>query len=120
MTAVVPNVATAINGATTGNPLTASMRAANASQSVNQADFLKLMTAQVAAQDPFDPMDQTAMLGQLAQFSQVAGTAEMNVSLGQMLEQVRAQGVLLADIRDRLSPAAPPATPSTTPPATGA
>jgi flagellar basal-body rod modification protein FlgD len=109
-------IATAINAATTGNPVTASVRAANASQSVSQADFLKLMTAQVAAQDPFDPMDQTAMLGQLAQFSQVAGTAEMNVSLGQLLETVRAQGALLADIRAALTQAIPPLD---TPPATG-
>jgi flagellar basal-body rod modification protein FlgD len=118
-------IAATINAATTGNPVTASMRAASASQSVNQADFLKLMTAQVAAQDPFDPMDQTAMLGQLAQFSQVAGTAEMNVSMGQLLETMRAQADLLADIRTALTPeltspvpSAP--TPIDTPPATGA
>ncbi len=112
------SIAAAINGATTGNPATAAVRAGNASQSVNQADFLKLMTAQVAAQDPFDPMDQTAMLGQLAQFSQVAGTAEMNVSMGQLLEQVRAQGNLLADIRTALTiptaPVSPPAASSAT------
>lgn len=112
-------IASTINAATTGNPVTASVRAASAAQSVNQADFLKLMTAQVAAQDPFDPMDQTAMLGQLAQFSQVAGTAEMNVSLGQLLEQVRAQGTLLADIRTALSETTPSPTIATSP-ATGA
>jgi flagellar basal-body rod modification protein FlgD len=100
------SIAATINAATTGNPVSA-LSASQPGQSLGQADFLKLMTAQVSAQDPFDPLDQTAMLGQLAQFSQVAGTAEMNVSLGTLVEQVRAQGALLADIRAALSPANP-------------
>ena len=116
------SIANAINGATNGNPLSENVRANAGAQSVSQADFLKLMTAQLSAQDPFDPLDQTAMLGQLAQFSQVAGTAEMNVSMGQLLEQTRAQGALLADIRAALTPPAPPAPPTTSPtaPTTGA
>jgi flagellar basal-body rod modification protein FlgD len=95
-------IAQSINAATNGNPISPA-GAAKSAQSVTQADFLKLMTAQVSAQDPFDPLDQTAMLGQLAQFSQVAGTAEMNVSLGQLVEQVQAQSALLAEIRAVLS-----------------
>ncbi len=113
------SIANAINGATNGNPLTQSLRTGSNNQSVSQADFLKLMTAQLSAQDPFDPLDQTAMLGQLAQFSQVAGTAEMNVSMGELLQHVRAQGQVLADIRDRLAPLPEPVSPDT-PPATGA
>ena len=34
-----------------------------------QADFLKLMTAQMKNQDPFDPVDNTQMVAQMAQFS---------------------------------------------------
>ncbi|MEQ1725292.1 MAG: flagellar hook capping FlgD N-terminal domain-containing protein [Sphingopyxis sp.] len=49
--------------------------------SLGQADFLRLMTAQMSAQDPFAPMDNSQFLAQLAQFSQVAGIAEMNASL---------------------------------------
>ena len=114
-------LAAAINGATNGNTGLVGGAAVRPGQTVNQADFLRLMTAQISAQDPFDPLDQTAMLGQLAQFSQVAGTAEMNVSLGQLLEQTRAQGDLLADIRTALTPPIPPTTPPIdTPPVTGA
>lgn len=48
---------------------------------LGQADFLRLMTAQMVSQDPFKPMDSTQMVAQMAQFSQVAGIAEMNQSL---------------------------------------
>lgn len=100
------SLAQTINGATTGNPVLTSATALSrgSGSQLDQAAFLRLMTAQVSAQDPFKPLDQTQMLAQLAQFSQVAGTAEMNVNLGQLVEQVRAQGVLLADIRTALTP----------------
>lgn len=51
------------------------------SDMLNQASFLKLMTAQLKMQDPFSPMDNSQMVAQMATFSQVAGTAEMNQSL---------------------------------------
>jgi flagellar basal-body rod modification protein FlgD len=56
--------------ATTGTP-----------QTLGQAEFLRLMTTQLTTQDPFNPMDNTQMVAQMAQFSQVAGIAEMNRSL---------------------------------------
>ncbi len=49
--------------------------------SLDQTSFLKLMTAQLKYQDPFKPVDNQAMVGQMAQFSSVAGIAEMNQSL---------------------------------------
>lgn len=57
---------------------------ANSQESLGQAAFLKLMTAQLKFQDPFDPVDNQAMVGQMAQFSQVAGISEMNASLKQI------------------------------------
>lgn len=58
-----------------------SVAAKNSQDSLGQAAFLKLMTAQLKYQDPFDPVDNQAMVGQMAQFSQVAGISEMNASL---------------------------------------
>ncbi|MBV9882904.1 MAG: flagellar hook capping protein [Sphingomonadaceae bacterium] len=55
--------------------------AASAAGSLNQNDFLKLMTTQLTTQDPFNPVDNTQMVAQMAQFSQVAGIAQMNQSL---------------------------------------
>jgi flagellar basal-body rod modification protein FlgD len=51
---------------------------------MDQTDFLRLMTTQLTTQDPFNPVDNTQMVTQMAQFSQVAGIAEMNKSLGQI------------------------------------
>ena len=48
---------------------------------MDQNDFLRLMTTQLTTQDPFNPVDNTQMVAQMAQFSQVAGIAEMNHSL---------------------------------------
>lgn len=52
-----------------------------ASNTLNQSDFLKLMTAQMQNQDPFDPVDNTQMVAQMAQFSSLAGISEMSSTL---------------------------------------
>lgn len=49
--------------------------------SLDQAAFLRLMTTQLKTQDPTAPTDNTQMIAQMAQFSQVAGIGEMNASL---------------------------------------
>jgi len=55
--------------------------ASPAAGAMDQSDFLRLMTTQLTTQDPFNPVDNTQMVAQMAQFSQVAGIAEMNRSL---------------------------------------
>ncbi|WP_349780473.1 flagellar hook capping FlgD N-terminal domain-containing protein [Xanthomonas sp. WHRI 7065] len=47
-------------------------------ESLGQADFLKLMTEQLQHQDPLKPMENSAFLGQLAQFSTVQGIGDLN------------------------------------------
>ena len=54
---------------------------ASASQTLGQADFLKLMTAQLQNQDPFNPVDNTQMVAQMAQFSSLSGITEMSTTL---------------------------------------
>ena len=44
--------------------------------------------AQLQNQDPMKPMDDTQMIAQMAQFSQVAGIAEMNRSLATIAASV--------------------------------
>ena len=62
---------------------------------LGQADFLKLMTAQMKNQDPTNPTDNTQMIAQMAQFSSVAGIAEMNTTLKAMA--VKLNGTSAAD-----------------------
>ncbi|MEH6700108.1 flagellar hook assembly protein FlgD [Parasphingorhabdus sp.] len=54
---------------------------AKGDNSLDQDSFLRLMTTQLKFQDPFDPLDNQAMVAQLAQFSSVAGISEMKQSL---------------------------------------
>jgi flagellar basal-body rod modification protein FlgD len=54
---------------------------AAAAQTMDQSDFLTLMTAQLKNQDPFEPVDNTQMVAQMAQFSSLAGISEMNSTL---------------------------------------
>jgi flagellar basal-body rod modification protein FlgD len=70
-----------------------------AQKQLGQTDFLRLMTTQLKQQDPLDPVDNQAMVAQMAQFSSVAGISEMNVSLRGIASQISAQTELLADIR---------------------
>jgi flagellar basal-body rod modification protein FlgD len=65
-----------INRTTTSNPV-----ASSGSTTLGQADFLKLMTAQLNNQDPFAPVDNTQMVAQMAQFSSLAGITDMNSTL---------------------------------------
>ena len=48
---------------------------------LDQSDFLKLMTAQMQNQDPFNPTDNTQMVAQMAQFSSLSATTEMSTTL---------------------------------------
>ena len=48
---------------------------------LDQSDFLTLLTTQLKNQDPFAPMDNTQMVAQMAQFSSVAGISQMNSTL---------------------------------------
>ena len=85
----------------------------SAQRQLGQNDFLRLMTTQLSAQDPFDPVDNQAMVAQMAQFSSVTGISEMNISLQSIADQIREQTGLLQDIRAAgTSPTTPPATPS--------
>ena len=80
---------------------------------LDQTDFLRLMTTQLRAQDPFDPVDNQAMVAQMAQFSSVAGISEMNTSLRAIAAQIAEQTALLGEIRGAGAPAN--STPSITP-----
>ena len=61
-----------------------------AAESMDQSDFLRLMTAQLKNQDPFAPVDNTQMVAQMAQMSSVAGISEMNTTLKAMADRLGA------------------------------
>ncbi len=48
---------------------------------MTSGDFIKLMTAQMKNQDPFEPQDNSQMVAQMAQFSSLSNQAEMSSTL---------------------------------------
>ncbi|MFD9902279.1 flagellar hook assembly protein FlgD [Mesorhizobium sp. UC22_110] len=54
--------------------------------SVDYQSFLKLLMAQMKNQDPTKPMDSTQYVAQLAQFSQVEQSVQMNTKLEYILQ----------------------------------
>ena len=48
---------------------------------LGQEDFLKLMTAQLSNQDPFQPQSNDQMIAQMAQFSTVTGITQLNTTM---------------------------------------
>ena len=73
-------------------------------QKLDETAFLRLMTTQLKEQDPFNPVDNTAMVAQMAQFSSVAGISEMNASLKGIADQIKQQTALLTAIQAQNTP----------------
>ncbi len=61
---------------------------------LQQNEFLQLMVAQLKNQDPTKPMDPTAFVGQLAQFSTVTGIENMQTSMNNLATSMRSSQVM--------------------------
>ena len=64
------------------------------SDQLDQNAFLKLMIAQLKNQDPTKPQDPSEFMSQLAQFSQVTSTQNMEKSIGSLTDSIRSTQVL--------------------------
>src|SRR3712207_1517193 len=73
-------------GSTTAAPAATKTATTKPAGAMDQNDFLRLMTTQLTTQDPFNPVDNTQMVAQMAQFSQVAGISEINQSLKTLVD----------------------------------
>ncbi|MEL7318240.1 MAG: flagellar hook capping FlgD N-terminal domain-containing protein [Pseudomonadota bacterium] len=58
--------------------------------SLDQADFLRLLTTQLANQDPLNPTDNEEMLAQLAQFSQLEAATDSTIVLNEISDKLDA------------------------------
>ncbi len=81
ITPVSSAMSTTTTGATTGTTTSTVGQ-----QALGQADFLKLLSVQFQSQDPMKPMDDTAFIAQMAQFTSLQQTQ----TLTQQMTQLRA------------------------------
>jgi flagellar basal-body rod modification protein FlgD len=91
-----------LTGATSSS--TSSGAATTGSSTIDQAGFLKLLTAQMTMQDPTQPMDSNTMVQQMTEMSTVSGITEMNTSLKSLLSEV--QGNRIGDAASWIGKAA--------------
>ncbi len=75
MTVTATQSASAASSAIGGN---------SAYSSLNMTSFVQLMATEMKNQDPTQPVDETQMIGQMAQFSQLAGVNDTNSTLKTM------------------------------------
>jgi len=60
-------------------------------KSLGQQDFLKLISVQLAKQDPMKPMEDTSFIAQMAQFSSLEQSSQMAKDMASLRSQVSLQ-----------------------------
>jgi flagellar basal-body rod modification protein FlgD len=72
-------------------------------QNLGQADFLKLLATQMSSQDPMNPQTDTNFIAQMAQFSSLEATTNMQQALARM----QATGLLGQTVSLQIDAASP-------------
>jgi flagellar basal-body rod modification protein FlgD len=106
----MPDISTFLNQTTVPASGASSTKAAATTPgkpALGKDDFLKLLMAQLQNQDPMKPMDDTAMIAQMAQFSALEATQQLNATITQSanVQTVSSAGALIgkyvqADLAD--------------------
>jgi len=95
-----PNQLQTIQNATQNSNDIATLNANNGTSAstpqIDQSQFLTLLTAQLKNQDPLQPMDNGAFLGELAQFSSAAGMQQLQQSFADLSSSITSNQTLQA------------------------
>lgn len=79
---------TSINALPAGLPAAQPPAAKAPRSTLDQGDFLRLLTAQLQNQDPTKPVDNFQYVQQMAMFAQVSGGTETNTKLSAVIERL--------------------------------
>jgi flagellar basal-body rod modification protein FlgD len=79
---------TSITATSAATAASSGSKVASPYNNLNETDFLKLLTTQLANQDPTNPVDNTQMLAQLAQFSTLSAQNQTNANLTTISDQI--------------------------------
>ena len=80
----------------TGSTASVGTASANTNPAVSEDRFLKLLVAQLANQDPMNPLDNAQMTSQMAQISTVSSVEQVNKSLQGLADQLASMQALQA------------------------
>lgn len=65
---------------------------ATSGNQLNQQDFIRILMTQLTYQDPLKPMDNEQFMAQMAQFTALQQTTELNTNLLQLIQNQAALG----------------------------
>jgi flagellar basal-body rod modification protein FlgD len=86
MTAAASTMPTTVTTLPVGTQLkstsSSSSSVSSANSTLNESDFLKLLTTQLEKQDPLNPQNPSDFAAELAQFSTASGVQALNQTLG--------------------------------------
>src|SRR6185295_2593360 len=85
---------TAVNPYDFLNGAAATTQDSKSNQQLGQNQFLTLMLAQLKNQDPMKPQDPTQFLSQLALFSQVTSTQNVEAKIGDLTDSLRSSQLM--------------------------
>jgi flagellar basal-body rod modification protein FlgD len=67
-------------------------------KSLGQEDFLKLLTTQMKNQDPTNPVDNTKMIADMANFSSLQAMQDLNKTVGNMAQMLKMTQAIQASV----------------------
>ena len=67
-------------------------------KTMGQADFLKLLTTQMQNQDPTNPVDNTKMIADMAQFSSLEAMKQLNDTVSSMSQMFKTNQAVQASV----------------------
>lgn len=76
------------NNTTNTSNSSSSSSSSSSTGAMSQSDFLKLMVAQLQAQDPTNPVDNQEFASQMAQFSTLSATQDLNSTVSSLASQL--------------------------------
>ncbi|WP_250627281.1 flagellar hook assembly protein FlgD [Pinirhizobacter soli] len=76
------------NNTTNTSNSSSSSSSSSSTGAMSQSDFLKLMVAQLQAQDPTNPVDNQQFASQMAQFSTLSATQDLNTTVTSLASQL--------------------------------
>ena len=86
--AVASTSSQATAGASSANAASSTAKSANSNSELDRDAFLQLLVQQLTHQDPLEPMDNTQMVSQLAEFSALEQMENISSGMGDLAGQV--------------------------------